>query len=158
MGGDPLPCTGKAQAFLSSGLNADGIDLNLKNAGDILAHLWQVRRHPGLLSHKGGVQIPGLPALLPEHVAHLLQKPKAVCILVGGITGGEVGANIPHGKGPQQSICYRMTEDVGVGMAFQPQLPRNIHPADDQPALWAQPVYIISMAYSNTSHRDHPSS
>src|SRR5476649_1522348 len=57
-----------------------------------------------------------------------------------------MAADIPQGGGAKNRIGDCMQQHVGVGMAEQTQVMRNLHAADDQVAVFHQCVAVVTLA------------
>ena len=59
---------------------------------------------------------------------------------------GEMAADIAQGRRTEDGVGDRVQQHVGVGVAQQAQVVRDLHAADDQVAVFHQRVAVIALA------------
>ena len=86
----------------------------------------------GLLEHHGRVDVLDRPALGAHALEHGAQQRHRVGVAPQLVGVGEVLADVAEPGGAEQRVDDRVGEDVGVGVARQPAVARNLDPAQDQ--------------------------
>ena len=88
------------------------------------------------------VDIDNLVTRLTDFLTHLAQQFQAVRALERGVRIREVRADVAEARGTQQGIANRMQQNVGIAVAQEALLVRDIHPADDALAAFHQFVNV----------------
>ena len=81
----------------------------------------------------------GDPPGVPDELAHLAQERDGVGVPVALVGVGEVVAYVLEPCRPEQGVRDGVGEDVGIGMAREPLVERNLNPAEDELALLVRP-------------------
>ena len=154
-----LPFAFKAHAFGGGGFDGYAIDLKAAGAGDIYAHLRDVRGKLGALADDGRIDIERRKAVFTQQGNGFFQKQQGRNAFVLRVLVREMLADIAHGGSAQQRVGNSMEEHVGVAVAEQTFFIRDIHAAEDEFAAFNKPVRIIAVAdaydamTSNRSYR-----
>ena len=101
-----------------------------------------MRVHLRAFAHHDAVDIHDFKACLLDFLAHLAQQLQAVGALEGRVGIREVRADIAEARGTQQGIANRMQQHVGIAMAQEALLVRDIHPTDNALAAFHQFVNV----------------
>ena len=133
LGGYPLAATREAKPFARRAADAYQGRVDPEGGGEISTHLVSVVPDLGSLAHDNRVDVRYRPAVF-EEVPHLAQKPYGVCVLVAGIGIGEVVSDVFEAGGAQNGVGYRVGEYIGVGVAEESPVGRNVYAAQDQGA------------------------
>ena len=149
----PCPRAGEAEVFFGRGFDADAADVHAQAGGDVLAHEGDVGRELGRLAEDGGVDVADRVARFAQHVPHGLQQFERVGPFVARVAVREMLADIAEGGRAEQRVGHGVQQHVGVRMAEQAFLIRDVHPAQDQAAALHQAVDVISMS---KTHRSFP--
>jgi len=102
----------------------------------------------GLADH-GGVDVDDLEARVLKQAHGLSEEPLARDVLVLGVRGREVAADVPEGGRPDERVDYGVKEDVGVRVAGEPPGVWYLYPADQELAPVREGVYVVSEADSH---------
>lgn len=64
----------------------------------------------------------------------------------------EMMPDISFAEGAEEGVCDRVTDNVGVGVAIQSAIVRNLNASKDQLASSRQPVRIVTVPAANRTH------
>src|SRR6186997_488 len=138
--GDPLAAADEAHALVAGGLDADP---GRGRLGECPLHQRLVGAEPGLLADQGGVDVDDRPGDRADDGA---QEVDRVGVLEGRIVVGEHLADVAAAVGAEQGVDHRVGEDVGVGVALEPQVVLDLDAAEDQPATGGEAVAVVAEA------------
>jgi hypothetical protein len=103
----------------------------------------------GPLGHHHRVHLEGEIARFPKEPAHFPKERGGGDVPKALIIRGEVLADVAQRRGPQQSVTDRVQEHVGIGMASQAELERDLHSPEHEPPPRGKPVEVDPYAYSD---------
>ena len=112
-----------------------------------------VRRHARRLRDDGGVDVDDLQLQRGELLRHVAQQLAAVDALELGIGVGKVLADVAEAGGAEQRVADRVQQHVGVGMAVEPFLMRDVDAADDELAPGDQRMHVEALADPHARRR-----
>ena len=95
-------------------------------------HFRLVGAELGLLGKDYAIDIDQVMALLLQKPVDLGQEPATVGAGPGRVGIGKVQADITQTRRPQHGVHEGVKEDVGIGVAQQPQGKGNVDPADNE--------------------------
>ena len=145
MNGDAQPLAGKAQMLFGGGLDAHGVQRHPEGFGQLFAHGGDVGSQLRLLAEDGGIDVLDLPAVLPDDAGHMAGQHQAVSPGIFGVGIREVLPDVAQSRCAQHSVHDGVGQHVGVGMAQQALLIRDLHTAQDQLAALHETMNIITM-------------
>ena len=116
---NPLLPTAETETIGGSSFDINPATVNLQVAGDILFHLRQMGRQPGLLRNDDAVEIDHFPVFIGEHLSYPAQQGSAVRAPVLLVRGRKVAANIPLPGGADTGVADRVQQNIRIGMPFQ---------------------------------------
>jgi hypothetical protein len=117
-----------------------------QRVGDALAHGRDMRRKPGRLRDHGGIDVADLPAALAHPLGRLAQQLDRVGTLETLVGVGKVAANVAQARAAEQRIGDRMEQGIGIRMAQQPFVRRDVHAAKDERAALDQGMDVPTLA------------
>lgn len=148
LGGNAFAAPSETEMLGGGGFHGHGIDGEGKVMGDILNHLRDERQHPGGLRDDGHIDIDGPQgALFPDDAGRLAQQHTGICPFVSWIRVGEVKADVAQGGSAQHSVGEGMEGDIGVAVAHQAEMIRDVDPANNQSAAFHEAVHVETVAY-----------
>ncbi len=101
-----------------------------------------------LLRHNSSIYVGHLPTTLIELVPHRLQQLQAGDVLIPGVAGGEVAADISQHRRTEQGVDDGVDEGIAVAPTVQPPVVGYLHPTQHQPPPGGEGVDIV--AYADT--------
>ena len=130
------------------GLHADSIRREIQAGGQILLHRGNEGGQLGGLGNDGDISLHRTKTMLRKQADHMAKQRDGGDALVCRVAVGEMLSDVTKGSRTQHGIHQRVNGHVGVAVAVQAKLPRNLHPAQDQCPPGDQTVDIISDAES----------
>ena len=76
--------------------------------------------------------------------------------LAAALVAGWCFAGCAESEGAEQGVADRVQQHVGIGVAEQAEMPRDMHPADDQGPLGNQAVDIETVADAHQASSTRP--
>ena len=132
----------KPELFGRGALDAHLLHVDPEHAGDIRLHLVLMRVHLRAFAHHDAIDVYNLVTGLADFLAHLAQEFQAVRALERGVGIREVRADIAEARGPEQRIANCMQKHVGIAMAQQALLVRDIYTTDNALAAFHKLVNV----------------
>ena len=117
-------------------------------------HRVEPAREPRGLRHDRRVHVHDAPAVASHPVHHLAQEAEARDPAVPGIRVREVLAQVPEGERAEEGVRHRVGQHVGVGVAPEPPLGRDLDPPQHERPALDEGVDVEPQA--DPRHRDRP--
>ena len=109
--------------------------------GEEPLHLRPQRAEARLLADDGRVDVLDPAAHHPDDRPQQVDR---VGVAPALVVVGEQGADVAEAAGPEQGVDHGVGEDVGVGVALEPELVLDLDPAEDQRAARAEAVAVVA--------------
>jgi pimeloyl-ACP methyl ester carboxylesterase len=130
-----LAAADEAHALARRGLHVDGA---AERGGERVADRLAVGGDLGALEHHRHVDVLDR----PDEAGDVAQQLHRVGVLPDGVAVGEVLADVAQPGRAEQRVGDRVGEDVGVGVAGEAGLVRDLHAAEDEPAPGRERVRV----------------
>ena len=138
MGGYALAAAREAEALGGCAAHGDARGLYAEGVGQVLAHGFPMVPDLGPLADHDRIYV-GYGPRLTDEPADLAQQLDRVGVPVALVGVGEVVAYVLEPCRPEQGVRDGVGEDVGIGMAREPLVERNLNAAEDELALLVRP-------------------
>ena len=145
-GGDALLATHEAQALGGGCGEAHLRGVDPHRLGHALPHGVAVRCELGRLRRDGAVAVHEAKSPLARKVRDPRQEDHAVRALVGWVGVREEPPYVAGAHGAEDGVHERVGDDVGIGVALEPALRGDVHPAEDEGAPLGERVDVKPMA------------
>src|SRR5579884_134413 len=106
----------------------------------------------GALQDYGGIDVGDVESLLADELGGVGQKPHAIGALPLRIGIGKMHSDIAQGGGAQQGVGDGVRENIGVGVALQPELAGDYDAAQDERPAGRDAVHIPAEASAQLAH------
>ena len=142
----------RTKAVVRPGLDGDLSEVDPEGAGDVGAHLLDMRTKFDRTEHHERVDVDNLVPRLLDVVAELIEEVETPSILCVRIIFGKVGAEIAVGDRPRQGIDQGVAQDVAIGMCAEADWSGDRHATQHQRFPWVQPMNIVSKSGPGVRH------
>ena len=109
-----------------------------------------MRRDLRRLQDHGAVDVDHAQPALGEHRDDLFEQRDRVGAAPALVGVGEVVPDVAETRSAQQGVDHRVGQHVGVRVAVEPALERDLDPSEDQPAPLGEAVRVVSEADPHT--------
>jgi hypothetical protein len=130
LGGNPFAATGKAQLLGRRRLDAHPVGIEFENLGNPLDHRNAMRANLGPLADDRDIAMRNPSPLLRDQPRGMGKKLAGRGTAPPFVSRREMLADITRADGAQNSVCQGMKTDIGIGMAKQGFVVRNLDAVD----------------------------
>ncbi len=113
--------------------------------GDVVDHFRDVGRHARGLGDDGSVDVQDAPAAVGEELRHLAQELAAVDSLETRVGVRKVPADVALASGTQQRVADRVQQHVGIAVAREALVVRDLDAPDHELAARDQLVDVEAL-------------
>ena len=151
LGRQALAASGEAQAFGRGRLDADSVQRKLQQVCEAFAHGLAMRLHLGLFADQSDVHIDDAPAARRHALSRVNQEAVRRGALPLRIAGREMVADVAVGDRAKNGVGQGVQARIGVRMADQGLVVRNLDPAQPDRRTGAPAMDIEALSDANDS-------
>ena len=149
---DTFAATNRAEAFVCRRFNADAEFTQANRIRNCFSHSWNVRRDLWRFCDQRRVHVQRPRMNFAQQSCHSPQNLDAANPANRFVRVREMMADVSFADCTQQCVRNRVANHIGVRMAFQPAIVRNLDAAQDQFPAGREPVRVITVSAPDRAH------